>query len=169
MIRAYIWLPRLKQEGVFNGSVIGWGHTAIEIVDGIYMSKWPKREDTPYGYTLSYEEDIDTCGGRKANETIEISNLNEQAMAEYWETAREKEFRNVLHNCCRVSAKTLNHGFFWSNYNSGVGTFLKRTWRGYANYSDTLIHAYGLYLNQVTTWTPHTVSGLANYIKKIVE
>jgi hypothetical protein len=167
MIRTYIWLPRVKQGGSVGISGIGWGHAAIEIVDTSYISKWPKREDTPYGYTMCYEEDVDVCG-MEANEMIEISGLDEKAMAEYWEEARKKEFNDIFHNCCRISAKTLNHGFYWSHYRS-IGTFFSRLGRTYTNYGDTVVHAYGELFNQATTWTPYSVSRLAKYIKKIVE
>ncbi|WP_017654647.1 hypothetical protein [Fortiea contorta] len=166
MIRTYIWLPRLKYGGSVASSITGWGHAAIEIIDGVYISKWPKREDTPFGYTMCYEEDLDICGTE--DEVIEISNLDEKAMTEYWEKARKKEFNDVFHNCCRVSAKTLNHGFYWSNFNS-ISTYFKRFGRTYSNLSGSTIHAYGEFFNQITTWTPYTVSGLAKYIKKIVE
>jgi hypothetical protein len=167
MIRTYVWIPRLKQGGSVGSSGIGWGHASIEVVDGSYISKWPKREDTPYGYTMCYEEDVDVCG-REASEVIEIKNLNEKAIQEYWEEARRKEFNDLFHNCCRISAKALNHGFFWSTY-SGIGTFFTRTGRIYGNFGDSVIHAYGMYFNQISTWTPYTVAGLAKYIKKIVE
>jgi hypothetical protein len=166
MIRIYIWLPRLGKGGSV-GSSIGWGHASIEVVDGSYISKWPKREDTPYGYTMCYEEDRDVCG-READEVIEIENLDEKAIQEYWEEARNKEFNDLFHNCCRISAKAINHGFFWSTF-SDTEHYFKRLGRMYANFWSATINSYVTPFSDIVTWTPYTVAGLAKYIKKIVE
>lgn len=175
MIKVYIWLPTIeKNESPHHSSLnsvrgfdIGFGHAAVEIDAGSYISKWPKQAKTPYGYTMSYDEDCELCG-READETIEIKRLNEEAMEKYWESVRSKDFNNLLRNCCRVSAKALNHGFFWSNFDS-FGFYLKRGIREFIHLDETFIHLAGDTINPITTWHPHTVLGLAKYLQKITD
>lgn len=171
MIRTYIWHSQLEQaqnsETSFLGSVLGFGHAAIEIVDSSYISKWPKGKTNGYGYTMDYEEDIDLCG-RKADEIIEIKNLNEKAMEEYWESVRYKEFNNIFRNCCRIAGKAIEHGYYWSYFRS-LDTYFKRLRCTYVHFGETAYNDGALYLSKLTSWTPYDVSTFAKYIKKMSE
>lgn len=171
MIIVYVWLPRrqntVNSDSSSVNSVLEFGHAAVELVNGSYISKWPKQPQTPFGYTMCHEEDSELCG-READETVEIERLNEEAMEKYWQSIRSKEFNNLFRNCCRVSAKALNHGFYWRKFDS-FGNYFKCGIREIVHLDDTLVHFIGDSINPMTTWHPHTVLGLAKYIQKITD
>ncbi|BAU04801.1 MULTISPECIES: hypothetical protein [Fischerella] len=171
MIRTVIWLPKVGKPQQNHSSVaiptFEFGHAAIEIVDGSYISKWPKRPETPYGYTMCYEEDVDLCG-READEIIEINHLNEKTMEKYWDSVRDKEFHDLFRNCCRIAGKALTQGYYWSEF-SNFKLYFRRVKRRFKNLPDAFQDTFGEPFNMLITWTPYTVSGHAKYIKKIVD
>jgi hypothetical protein len=190
MIIVYIWYPKVGWDKYLNSSassvnlrgapMIAFGHAAIELGNGTYISKWPKHK-VRAGYMMCYQEDKDLIGDPQ--DVIEIHGLNEIEIEEYWESARARKFEDLNFNCCFVVAQALKIGFDNSvkfNFDGGFEqTFYQLLGTGmtvlerYMKMLDRPVSAvkneFGYIFNESTTWTPYTVAGYAKYIKRIIE
>lgn len=181
MVRVYLWLPGFFREnnsgssssGGYNPTLFGhvwnWGHVAIEVpeptnsyIPTYYWSYWPPHYK-PDKYAYCWNDDRETCG-RKPDNTIEINNLDEEAMQAEWEKEVLKEFHELEHNCCTVAASLLRAGLA-----KDFKHFLRQTWRMVRNpfllYLNTGISVAG----ELSFWDPFKIESLAKYIKKIAD
>ena len=160
-------LPPSIRIGSFG---IDWGHVAMEIPDPSYsyvpkhyFSYWPPNKKSDK-YSYHYGDDKETCG--PASVTIEVENLDEEAMVSKWKEELAKDFDDLSHNCCTVAAEVLDAGFS-ASYVGGFGTFFKWSWRAmsspFSSYKAIMRNA----MAETFVWTPDKIEKLATYLKEI--
>lgn len=173
MVTVFIWLPDSNRHTVF-------GHSSMfidSIHDG-YVSFYPNNEGKKGGKFLrnvlgapprfidSLEEDID-CLEKDPEYTIEISNLNEDAMEEHWLDIKnnERDFQLLGRNCSAVVGRTLSVGFdrmmeqSFSDALKGLRWLYPSNWRGYRK----IVGA------ELTYWNPRSVLEFALALKRVTE
>lgn len=157
-VKVHIWLPQ-------GGNV---GHSSLQIGETGYMSFWPDKAKKGFVSSIirhftmnvmrrplyqNYEFDREKEGFDPI--VIDLENMNEAAMQEYWEKIRESELAYKLaeFNCSTVIANALY-----------IGSKLQPSFRPLAAVDDYV--GTGIPLGQIEAWEPKTILQYAKEIKR---
>jgi RHS repeat-associated protein len=111
----YIW--------TYRGKNTAWGHAALKLDDGTYISWWPQGENRepklllPMVYEVTarpdqtYEWDR-LLEGQPPDQVIRLSGLDEKAILDWWVKFRKREnkWKTVSQNCSTVVVEAVKAG-----------------------------------------------------------
>jgi hypothetical protein len=128
------------------------------------MSYWPPHLK-PGKCSYYYPDDEVSCGS--ADSIVEIIGLNEAVLPAVWAKELDKDFNNVSHNCCTVSATLLLEGLRATVF-SGVGSYFRTAWRQFRSAGHTFDVSLDSLFGNLVVWDPNAVENLAKYTKRLV-
>ncbi len=158
-VKVYIWLPQ-------GGNV---GHSSLQIGEAAYMSFWPDRAKKGFitsairsltmnvmRQPLYQDYSLDRAKEGFDPIVLDLENLNEAAMIEYWEKVKDSElvYKLAEFNCSTVIANALY-----------IGSNLKPSFRPLAAVDDYV--GTGIPLGSIEAWEPKTILQYAKEIKRI--